>query len=463
MKSSIDLWKNENNQVLEDMFQRFLSRAEIDDLGHLESSGIELIITSDCNQKCEYCYLVKNEDKLYPKEFRNRETIKKNMKIFLAYLLENKKYPISFDLFSGEIWEEKFGLEILMILLEDYIKKCPKPPQIVCIPSNCSFILNDKVVAALDEIIDAYDFYGTRLMFSASVDGPILENENRSFKDSKKNQQKDDIFYTKLFEWCKKHRYGFHPMVNACAIEKWPEQHSWWVKKLQEYELDYKQYIMFLEVRNNEWTEDKIKSYLSFLNTCLDNIKQDMFKTDEEILKEGLFMKTEGASNYYHLFLGNSSIRQGCNVDRLIAIRLGDLSWVPCHRTSYEKFLYGKMKVENEKIVGWEALNLPLLFTIFGLGYGGHPKCDLCSIAKICVRGCYGAQYEAHKELFYPCSTVCDLYKAKNLFLYAKYSKMNEKIQNKEVAEQLDKIKLRLDGIEKEFIDKWNPYIQTLI
>ena len=121
------------------------------------------------------------------------------------------------------------------------------------------------------------------------------------------------------------------------------------------------------------------------------------------------------------------------------------------------------MKVENEKIVGWEALNLPLLFTIFGLGYGGHPKCDLCSIAKICVRGCYGAQYEAHKELFYPCSTVCDLYKAKNLFLYAKYSKMNEKIQNKEVAEQLDKIKLRLDGIENEFIDKWKPYIQTLI
>ena len=56
--------------------------------------------------------------------------------------------------------------------------------------------------------------------------------------------------------------------------------------------------------------------------------------------------------NYYNLALGKNCIRKGCNVDKLITIRLGDLSWVPCHRTSYEKFIYGKLKVENNTIVG---------------------------------------------------------------------------------------------------------------
>jgi sulfatase maturation enzyme AslB (radical SAM superfamily) len=38
--------------------------------------GLELIITSDCNLNCSYCYLNKHKDELYPKEFRNPETIK---------------------------------------------------------------------------------------------------------------------------------------------------------------------------------------------------------------------------------------------------------------------------------------------------------------------------------------------------------------------------------------------------
>jgi len=36
-------------------------------------------------------------------------------------------------------------------------------------------------------------------------------------------------------------------------------------------------------------------------------------------------------------------------------VRAGDLSIIPCHRTSYQKFIYGKYKTENNKIIGIEA------------------------------------------------------------------------------------------------------------
>ena len=90
-------------------------------------------------------------------------------------------------------------------------------------PSNCSFLLNETATKTINTFIDSFDYYGTRLVFSASVDGPLLEEDNRSFKNESKNILRDDSFYDTLFTWCKKHNYGFHPMVNPYSIEKWPE------------------------------------------------------------------------------------------------------------------------------------------------------------------------------------------------------------------------------------------------
>ena len=144
-----------------------------------------------------------------------------NLKLILNYFLEENIFPETIDLFSGEIWGEKFGVAILWEILE-YVKKAKNPPAMICIPSNCSFILNDKALETINTLIEAFEFYGTRLIFSASVDGYYLETENRSFIDSKKNNLKNDEFYDKLFTWCKKYNFGFHPMVNAYNIEKWP-------------------------------------------------------------------------------------------------------------------------------------------------------------------------------------------------------------------------------------------------
>ena len=52
------------------------------------AGGLELFITPTCNQKCEYCYLQRHINDLYPKENNNRETIIKNFKHVLDWCVE---------------------------------------------------------------------------------------------------------------------------------------------------------------------------------------------------------------------------------------------------------------------------------------------------------------------------------------------------------------------------------------
>ena len=47
-----------------------------------EQFNIELVVHADCNQTCEYCYIYKYGDQLYPKANRcSREQILKNILI----------------------------------------------------------------------------------------------------------------------------------------------------------------------------------------------------------------------------------------------------------------------------------------------------------------------------------------------------------------------------------------------
>lgn len=454
---NIMTWEEENDLVIESILKKFFTRTDGSDF-----LNVELQITADCNQKCEYCYLYKYKDNLYPKEFRSPELILNNLNIILNYFLE-KKYKIKeFDLFSGEIWETNFGIKVLKAMLY-YVAKADRKPDRICIPSNGYFILNKKYLDQILTLRKEFLYYGTELTFSISVDGPLLDKDNRSLIDSNKEKFRDKDFYKQLFDFCKQYNYGFHPMVNANNIEKWPEQYDWWMEKLKDYDLNYFDYIMFLEVRNDEWTFEKIKNYLFFLNHCFNQTLQLVFDNDKEkFLKHilGINLK-QPINNYFHLGLMASSPAMGCSVDRSLQFRVGDLAWTLCHRTSYEKFLYGRFKVKDNKIIGMEALNLPLLFAVYGLGYKGHPKCDVCNFNEYCLKGCYGAQFEANKELFFPCSTVCDLYKTKILFLYMKCKDIANDLNNIEINNKLDYIK----GIfkeEKELKEKWIPIINTL-
>ena len=83
---------------------------------------------------------------------------------------------------------------------------------------------HDKYVETLEKYIDMFESAGARLFFSCSIDGPIIESDNRPFNDESKNYiKKDDVYYKKIIDFCNKRNFGYHPMVNANSIEKWPE------------------------------------------------------------------------------------------------------------------------------------------------------------------------------------------------------------------------------------------------
>lgn len=72
------------------------------------ATQIEFFITPTCNQKCEYCYLVKY-DELYPHGINTKDNIFKNLNSILNWIKENDFYISNIDLFSGEIWHLKLG------------------------------------------------------------------------------------------------------------------------------------------------------------------------------------------------------------------------------------------------------------------------------------------------------------------------------------------------------------------
>lgn len=456
-------WEEENNIIINTYFKKIIK-----EINHKKGCSLELFITDVCNQNCEYCYLIKHQDELYPKNFRSTKQILNNLQIFLNYLIENNYDNIlKFSLFSGEIWHTQFGLDVLETIYQ-YCLKAKQPPLSIMIPSNFSFILDDIQLQKIETYIDKFNKKNIYLNFSCSIDGFFIESENRPFNNSNNNYIKDsEEHYEKIFKWCKKYGYGFHPMVNSFNIEKWKQQYKWWIDNFIKYELNFHQYSMFLEVRDNNWTDNKIYSYLDYLNFSVDYLFESYFKDDPVgLLKTMLNIDTVDNGNYINIQITRQSARMSCTVDRIICIRLGDLSWVPCHRTSYDPFVYGTFQVQDNKIQNLIAKNVILPASIYSLGYKGHPKCDICPIADLCLRGCYGAQFEANKDLFYPCETVCNLFFAKNLFLYYKIKEIIQKynISDNNITYQIQEIyKKYISKISDEETKQWIPMIKRLI
>lgn len=102
-----------------------------------------------------------------------------------------------------------------------------------------------------------------------------------------------------------------------------------------------------------------------------------------------------------------------CSIQSDFSIRLGDLKIVPCHRTAYDQFNYGYMKVENNKIVDIEPLNVPMLLSVQSMNVSNSPKCETCFIRSLCAGGCLGSQYEITGDPFIPINSVCALEHAK--------------------------------------------------
>lgn len=419
-------FQKEQNELLKTVLDlRFFlpwKDMEIDECALQHDAQLELYITSQCNQKCKYCYLQQFEQ-LYPHDILDHNLILHNLKLLYDWILENNFHIAKIEFFSGEIWHTQFGLDILELSLE-YLKK-GMDVKWWCMATNCYFIFDKIQTQKIQMYINEFSACESPLQLSISVDGGIIEQENRPTNNLR---VRDDEYWDNLFTFAKFNNFCFHPMVAAITIEKWIDNFKWFEKKFKEYNMNIWD-AMFLEVRNDDWTEEKISSYIKFLNYMLEFYYKTVCNNDVKTFSNHLFYMRDTTKNqlsgYIPFALTKTDSFIGCTQATDLTVRLGDLAICPCHRLAYDKYLYGYFTVKDDKIddiiannpqVAIEILMANINLTSF--------KCDTCLYNKWCLKGCRGMQYETMGDPFIPNPNICTLLQHKYDFILEKYEEL---------------------------------------
>lgn len=463
-------FQQENNELLKTIIYSKLVQIRTPSLDPTET--LELYVTGDCNQKCEYCYLVRYGDQLYPKNLRKKDIIIKNLKILLDFLIEKDLVPQRIDLFSGEILGTPLGNEIFDVLL-DYIITKGLNIKTICIPSNMSFCLKQEFIDRINKYIADFSQHDVHISISCSMDGLIVDKQERPFYNNT-DKLKTKEYYNRIISFCSYHNFGFHPMISANSLKYQKENYKAWLQILHLLYPDEEAFkthigkVMQLEVRNDDWTEEHIKEYIDWLNFLIDTDKKEYFDNNNNEFFNILYTdKSEQYEEINYLPYQITICKEmSCTIGKMVCVRLGDLSICPCHRTSYDKYILGKFVVENDKIIDIKANNVQLASALYLTSSLIKPRCSECPIKLFCVKGCLGSQYETTNEIFYPIDSVCELQKVKNIFLYFKFKKMMQESNIKDIYAYPLIHELNI-GVEKlliqEDFNKWIIFIQNLI
>lgn len=355
--------------------------------------SLELIITSTCNTKCSYCYYKNYGNNLYPPEINRKNLILDNFDKVINWVTLNNYSP-SIEIFSGEFFNLPYYKYMLDKILSE--TKCN-----VVIPTNCTFIFDDEKTKDIQKYIDS-----GRIYLSLSMDGKFLDNETRAIRSG---LQYNDEYYDKLFKFAAKNNLGFHPMIGAKGINKWIDTIDWFYQNISKYfnlSEDDKVFrkVYLLEVRNPDWTDEELKYFDEFIEHLVDI----SYKIVNDPVKYINLLRKELNINLFSQFISSVGRGIGCSIQQSLAIRLGDLALVPCHRTAYEGYLAGRLSF-NGKDLDIELENPYLYMNINGFNTINSYKCMDCPINTLCSHGCLGCNFEVNKDFFSPVSTVCKL------------------------------------------------------
>ena len=396
-------YQEENNKLVESFFDHTFGKGyrhpELKESENFRS--LEIFFNDKCNLACKYCYLQRFGDKLYPKELQDGKKLIENLGLFLDWLDEKEYVPNHIEIFSGEVFIQDAGWKAIDMILDRY-KGREKKTEFLVVPTNFTFILSPDLTQKVENVLEKARDIGLPMGLSSSFDGKYCE-ANRPFKSGK--EIRDDAYYDKVFQFSKKWGTGFHPMVYSEHIENWEKNWLWFQENFTKYRLPWRN-IYLLEVRNVEWTDKQMEDFGKFMEFLIRWTFKYPCGGDLEAYTKFLF---DGGYNILRNPLTSIGRGIGCSIQSAMALRLGDLSWVPCHRTSYSPFNFGHFKVENGKITGFEAKNTDMLTAMYSFDASTQPWCEQCLLKSLCSFGCLGSQLEVTGDPFTPIPSVCQL------------------------------------------------------
>lgn len=400
-------YKQEQNLV----FQKFLDFYHFRNWRSFEkvtyNCSLELFLSPKCNTRCNYCYLNNFGDQLYPPSVNKGPDVVKNTGLLLDWFRKNRLFPRNIEIFSGELTSLPYFEEVLSQILH-FAKFCREHLDefAVVLPTNSTWLLNSTLTDTLTGWYNRFKEVGVEFAFSHSVDGKILDSQTRPIRNP--NLVYTDEFYEKLFEFSKIYRSGFHPMIGAKGIELWKENFDWWmdnitVKLTGSYFRSLNR-IYLLEVRNPDWTLEELYHLDSLIKHIILRVYEwcghDRNVFFNEFLKQRAF-------NIFSQLVSSVGRGIGCSEQQTLAVRMGDLAIVSCHRSSYTGYEGGRFKVEGDAISEIEAINPEFYMLYKTFDSMAAPRCSNCLISHLCDKYCLGANFEMNKDWFVPVPSVC--------------------------------------------------------
>ena len=393
--------------------------------GEEDRKSLEWQVTYDCNLNCKYCYVNRHGDDLYKEDIRNKDDVIKNTKLLLNWIESQGLQIPRWEIFSGSLFSQEIGHNVIRLMYQKLSNTNKKKilPDTITVPTNMTFLMDKDITIKVEELIHKFHDLGIRLHLSSSVEGKYME-QNRPINHHLKTgpnmgehlfepQERGEEYYDKFFKFTKKYNYGFHPMIYSDDIEAWKKNFLWYQGKMSEYDIPHHK-LFLLEVRNQEWSDREVQEFREFVTFIHDWVYQNIADGNKEKFFE-LIKDSETINMIYGLIGSSKGKGMPCSIQSDVQVRLGDLHFGPCHRTSYKGLEFGKFKENGNMITGIEAINPEMAMAVYGLDHETLQGCQTCPIRPICNKTCLGANIEDTGEIFSPNPKACQLGHAKVL------------------------------------------------
>jgi len=359
-----------------------------DAIKRLSPDSIELMIPGHCNMGCKYCYMKYNVVEFTEDEILN------SIDVLMESLNKEKLKFKCIELFGPEL------VDLKIRIIEKIVKY-----GMVIIPIGERVFDNDDNVKKLIYFNKNYNIH-----YSISMDGKYMES-------NRPNIDRNDGYYDKVFSFAKETNAGFHPMIYYDSIENWQSNFLWFISMFNKYNIELNR-LYLLEVRNDGWTDDKIKSYSDFIRFL---VRYTLGYADNDVNKWYDIFVNGSCLNIFTNCFNKRYKGLSCSIQNTLNVRLGDLAIFPCHRLQRDVFKIGYF--DNNEIHG---NNVEAFIATKTCDSKLLPYCITCSIKDFCPGQCLGSMYETNKNMFTPILSVCNMYHNKLFAIFDEFDKLGK-------------------------------------